>query len=202
MNNVSVIAIFGETGESAEPPSCRIPWNNKARLFALKVLKEIKHDNWEFTILLCDDKKITELNNQYRNINKPTDILTFKIDESKEQFPALPSEQDKKTSFYNPGDIVISLDTLKENSLYFKVPEDEELRRLIIHGILHLDGMDHTAKLPPRNKAIKTAEPMLELQEKILNKLDNIRIISDNSGEASSAASRGISSAASRGGKK
>jgi len=199
MNNVSV-AIFSEAsgGDCAEPPSYAVPWNNKARLFALKVLKEIKHDNWEFSILFCDDKKIKELNYQFRNINEPTDILTFKIDDPSIQFPI----HDNKAALYNPGDIVISLDTLKENSLYFNVPADEELRRLIIHGILHLDGMDHAAKLPARNKANNTNEPMLELQEKILNKLKDIRIISGISGETSSEASRGNSSAASRGGKK
>jgi probable rRNA maturation factor len=67
-----------------------------------------------------------------------------------------------------PGDIVISLDTLRENARYFQIPEDEELRRLIIHGILHLDGMDHNST--------SATEPMLVLQEEILSNLKDERI--------------------------
>ncbi|MCL2276306.1 MAG: rRNA maturation RNase YbeY [Treponema sp.] len=186
MNSVTVKNMCDIPADSGRAVS----WNNNARLFALKVLKEIKHNNWEFTLLFCDDKKIAELNNQYRNKNEPTDILTFKIDESKGFFPA----RDNNASFYNPGDIVISLDTLKENASFYNVPLDEELRRLIIHGILHLDGMNH--------KTNNKNEPMLEFQETILGRLGNEKIIIDAAlsatlSAASSAASRGTSSAAS-----
>ena len=165
-------------------------WTNEAGVFASKVMNELKRDNWELSILFCDDKKITELNSQYRSKNEPTDILSFRLDE--------PPYAGKNDSTVYPGDIIISLDTLRENSLYFNVGQDEELRRLIIHGILHLDGMDHATN--DKN------EPMLTLQEKILDKFKNDYIIPDTSSEASrgssSAAPRGISSAASRGGKK
>jgi len=135
-------------------------WSAKTCNFALKVLEEIKRDNWELSILFCDDKTIKKLNFQYRNKNEPTDILSFNLGET---------VQDGKKTVYLPGDIVISLDTLRENATFFKTSEDEELRRLIIHGILHLDGMDH--------KTIKSDEPMLVLQEDILNKLKSEQII-------------------------
>jgi probable rRNA maturation factor len=64
---------------------------------------------------------------------------------------------------YTAGDIVISLETLEENARYFNTTEDEELRRLLIHGILHLNGMDHETN--------DKTEPMLELQEAILTRL-------------------------------
>ena len=67
------------------------------------------------------------------------------------------------------GDIAISLDTLRENAGRFRISEDEELRRLLIHGILHLDGMEH-----PTNRE---TEPMLQLQENILTKLSAGHII-------------------------
>jgi probable rRNA maturation factor len=144
MNNVTVNA------EEYPLP----PWSGGMCCFALKVLEEIKRDNWELSVLLCGDKKITELNAQYRNKNEPTDILSF----------SLGSEiQDGNKTVYLPGDIVISLDTLRENAGYFKTTEDEELRRLVIHGILHLDGMDHGT--------LDKEEPMLALQEEILDKL-------------------------------
>jgi probable rRNA maturation factor len=135
-------------------------WSNSMSEFALKVLDELKRDNWELSILLCNDKTITELNNRYRGKNEPTDVLTFNLGET--------IQNGKKTT-YLPGDIVISLDTLGENSRYFQIPPDEELRRLIIHGILHLDGMEHETNNPD--------EPMLRVQEEILDKFGNEHII-------------------------
>ena len=135
-------------------------WSDSARGFALKVLDEIKRGNWELSILLCENKTITALNSRYRNIAEPTDILSFNLGET---------VQEGKNSVYLPGDIAISLETLAENARYFQISEDEELRRLLIHGILHLDGMDH--------KTTDTDEPMLVLQEDILNRLKDERII-------------------------
>jgi len=135
-------------------------WSTEASGFALKVLDEIKRDNWELSILFCGDKTMTALNSRYRNIAEPTDILSFNLGET---------IQDGEKTVYLPGDIAISLETLAENAKYFKIPVDEELRRLLIHGILHLDGMDH--------KTTDNSEPMLVLQEEILNRLKNEKII-------------------------
>ena len=135
-------------------------WNKKMCEYAEKVLGEIKHDNWELSILLCTDKKIAELNAKYRNKNEPTDILTFNLGET--------IQENGKTT-YLPGDIIISLETLRENAVYFQTSQDEELRRLLIHGILHLDGMEHETN--------DDCEPMLVLQEEILKKLMNEHII-------------------------
>ena len=150
MNNVTINA------DGIPVPS----WSGNACSFAMKILNEIKRDNWELSILFCGDKTITTLNSQYRNKNEPTDILSFNLGET--------IEEDGKT-VYLPGDIVISLETLRENAKYFQTPEDEELRRLLIHGILHLDGMDHDT--------IDKDEPMLVLQEEILTRLKNEYII-------------------------
>jgi len=149
---------------------CPLPsWSGDMCRFAVKVMEELKCENWELSILLCGDKTITQLNAQYRNKNEPTDILSFNLGETVQ-------EDDK--SVYLPGDIVISLDTLRENAKYYNISEDEELRRLIIHGILHLNGMNHETN--------EQSEPMLILQEEILRKLENKRIISlksENGGE-------------------
>jgi len=134
-------------------------WSSSMCCYALKVLEEIKRDNWELSILLCGDKTITALNSQYRNKNEPTDILSFNLGDT---------VQDGGKTVYLPGDLVISLDTLRENAQYFDVNEDEELRRLLIHGILHLDGMDH--------ETTGKEEPMLAFQEEILNRLKDEHI--------------------------
>jgi probable rRNA maturation factor len=136
-------------------------WSGAMCGFALKVLDEIKCDNWELSVLLCGDKFITALNSQYRGRQEATDILSFSMNAE---------TRDNDGGYFLPGDIAISLDTLRENARYFQTTEDEELRRLLIHGILHLDGMDH--------ETTDQEEPMLAMQEEILNKLGNERIIS------------------------
>ena len=135
-------------------------WSGAICNFAMKVLEKINRDNWELSILLCGNETITELNSRYRNKPEPTDILSFNLGAQM---------QDGDKPVYLPGDIVISLETMGENAEYFQISPDEELRRLIIHGILHLDGMDH--------KTNEKNEPMLVLQEEILNKLGSEYII-------------------------
>ena len=130
-------------------------WAEKASGFALKVLDEIKRDNWELSILFCGDKTIKRLNSKFRNKNEPTDILSFNLGET--------VQIDGKTTFL-PGDIVISLKSMQKNAKIFEISENEELQRLIIHGILHLDGMNHETN--------NGNEPMLTLQEELLVLLD------------------------------
>jgi probable rRNA maturation factor len=137
-------------------------WNKALKHYVRAVLAEIEKDSWDLSIMLCGDATIAELNSRYRGKNEPTDILSFA--QNGEQFP----EGGRRL----PGDIVISLETLKKNALSFGVSEDEELRRLLIHGILHLDGMDHGSN--------RGSEPMLVLQERILKKLSGKQIMGRN----------------------
>jgi probable rRNA maturation factor len=127
------------------------PWTDAVYRYALKVLEKLGKDNWDLSILFCNDAYIQSLNARYRRKNEATDVLSFNLGEN--------AAGEGETRFL-PGDIVISLESLRENARYFAAPEDEELRRLLIHGILHLNGMDHETN--------ETTEPMLRLQEKIL----------------------------------
>ena len=131
-------------------------WSKKAKTFIIKVLKYMKKDCWDLSVLFCGNNRIRSLNAQYRNKDEATDILTFNLGVTEH-------------GRYIPGDIVISLPTMEENAAYFAVLPDEELRRLLIHGLLHLDGMDHETN--------EQAEPMLKLQEKILADLTGERIL-------------------------
>jgi probable rRNA maturation factor len=140
--------------EGVEPP----PWRDRAVSFINKVLVLLGLDNWELSVLFCGNRSIQNLNNRYRGLNEPTDVLSFPLGE-------------KAGNSYLPGDIVISLEALEENARCFKVSSDEELRRLLIHGILHLDGMDHASNAPE--------EPMLEKQEGILRELGAEHIMSE-----------------------
>lgn len=83
----------------------------------------------------CSDEYIQYLNKTYRNIDNPTDVLSF---ENGEKY----TDEDNVV-WLQAGDIAISVDTLPKNSEYFAVSQNEELKRLIIHGILHLNGYDH-----------------------------------------------------------
>jgi probable rRNA maturation factor len=136
------------------------PWKTRARKFILKVLKVLDRDGWDLSVLFCGNGYIKSLNARYRNKNEATDVLSFALGET--------AETEKGPRFL-PGDIVISLETLDENAGYFGVSGDEELRRLLVHGILHLNGMDHATNKP--------GEPMLRLQEKILAQLAGERIL-------------------------
>ncbi|GHV77913.1 endoribonuclease YbeY [Spirochaetia bacterium] len=124
--------------------------------FILKVLDRLGKDRWDLSVLFCNNAYIKALNSRFRSIDEPTDVLSFALG------TGYTDETTGETRFL-PGDIIISLETLAENARYFQVPEDEELRRLLIHGILHLDGMDHETN--------EGFEPMLKLQEEILAEL-------------------------------
>jgi len=80
----------------------------------------------EISYIFCSDKKILEVNRQYLQHDYYTDIITFDYTE------------ENKIS----GDLFISLDTVKSNSISFGTSYKEELHRTIIHGILHLCGID------------------------------------------------------------
>ena len=129
--------------------------------FALSVLEHLKKENWDIYLHFCLDSFIQELNKTYRNIDSPTDVLSFEMGEYYE------NENEEKR--YVAGDIVISLDSLKKNATNFSVSENEELKRLIIHAILHLSGMDHSDNAKD--------QPMLILQEDILKLFSSIEII-------------------------
>ncbi|MDO4196031.1 MAG: rRNA maturation RNase YbeY [Prevotellaceae bacterium] len=93
----------------------------------------------EVGYLFCDDEKILEVNNEYLGHNYYTDIITFDYDED---------------DIIN-GDLVISLDTVRTNAEQFGKTYEEELHRVIIHGILHLCGINDKG---PGEREIMEAE--------------------------------------------
>jgi probable rRNA maturation factor len=137
-------------------------WAAAAEAYALRVLEKLGKDRWDLSVLFCGDRRIRALNAQYRRKDEATDVLSFELGET--------LAGDGREDRFLPGDIVISLESLRENARYFEISEDEELRRLLIHGILHLNGMDHESN--------ERTEPMLELQEKILADLAGSSILS------------------------
>ena len=81
--------------------------------------------------IFCSDSYLLKINKEHLNHNTFTDIITFNYNVDK----------------LIAGDIFISIDRIKENSSSLKVPFDTELKRVIIHGVLHLIGYnDKTAE--------------------------------------------------------
>lgn len=91
--------------------------------------------NPELSILLTDDAQIHELNRTWRNKDRPTDVLSF---------PQLEKHEiDRRQSGLMLGDVVVSLDTAAAQAQRAGISLEAELRRLLVHGILHLLGHDH-----------------------------------------------------------
>ena len=103
-------------------------------------------------VIIVDNKKIHELNKTYRNIDRETDVISFALEDDD-------SIKDSKIRVL--GDIYISIDKAKSQSVEYGHSLKRELCFLTTHGFLHLLGYDHMKK--------EDEEIMFSLQEKILN---------------------------------
>ena len=102
------------------------------------ILKDKKQNTATISIILTNDKKLLELKNQYFKQDLLTDVITFNLEEDGEPID---------------GEIYISLNRVSENSREFKQDVGRELKRVIIHGCLHLLGYDDQT---PEGKKIMT----------------------------------------------
>lgn len=148
--------IFVSVEEGLSEPE----WLEKIEPFMQKIMEKTGYDQEEISVMFCTDGFIQELNRNYRKIDAPTDVLSF---ESGEEY------SDEEGEWFSAGDIVISLDTLPENAEYFEVDKNAELKRLLVHGLLHLNGMDHGEE--HIEKGVAPSCEMLVLQEKVLSEL-------------------------------
>lgn len=129
------------------------PFFNSALSIAIQHLN-INDKKVEVGLHLVVPERSRELNNQYRQKDKPTDVLSFPLEEhSLETYGILPL-----------GDIFICLDVARAQAEEFNIPLKEELARLTVHGFLHLMGHDHE-----RSEADE--KEMIELQEKIVKEI-------------------------------
>ena len=112
----------------------------------------------DIAYIFCNDEKILEVNRQYLQHDYYTDIITFDYTE------------DDIIS----GDLFISLDTVRSNSEEQNTSYDEELHRVIIHGILHLCGINDKAPgereimEAAENKALKMRVGVKEVRSRVL----------------------------------
>jgi probable rRNA maturation factor len=127
--------------------------------FALQVLGRLRLDNWQMGILVTDDRGIREYNRQWRHIDSPTDVLSF-VQEEGDAIPRVPGMP------IEAGDVIISVESIERNAAALGHSFSEELRRAVVHGILHLNGMDHPGD--------DYEGEMLKLQEELLAETGSI----------------------------
>ncbi len=139
----------------------------EVKKFADSLLKVLKLENLELSLVFTDDKTIRQLNREWRGKDKPTDVLSFPQD-----FPEMDLECNKEPAeVLNEvirnckgckilGDIVISLDTAQKQAKDFDWSFENELKRLVLHGMVHLLGFDHE-KSPIDEKKFREIENFL-----------------------------------------
>lgn len=110
-------------------------WRAAAAGFCREALAAAGIDGWDLSVLLASDAVVRGLNARYRGKDRATDVLSF----SQLEGARLAGHGGRRPA----GDLVISLETMRRNAREHGVGEREELARLIVHGILHLAGMDH-----------------------------------------------------------
>lgn len=106
-----------------------LPHKNAVRKWLKSIIIYEQHSLFQLNYIFCSDTFILEINNKYLNHNYFTDVITF--------------NNSCKLNFIE-GDIFISIDRIKENSTIFQ-SSDNELFRVMVHGLLHLFGYnDHS----------------------------------------------------------
>lgn len=115
-------------------------------------LKDRDFETVSFDIILCDDKIIHDINRDYRNIDSPTDVITFAV------FADSPETEkfilDKEI---NLGEIIISFETVARQAKENSNSDKKELYTVAAHGILHLLGFDHQTE-DDYNFVVKTQD--------------------------------------------
>lgn len=109
---------------SSQNGSFELSEQKKVQLWVSNVIKQRRMSVGNINYLFCDDEYLLSVNQKYLQHDTYTDIITF----------------DYVSGGLISGDILISIDRVGENARLFDVPFEQELRRVIIHGVLHLLG--------------------------------------------------------------
>jgi len=135
----------------------------------------------ELSLSLVRDAEIRRLNRSYRGKDRPTDVLSFSLREG--EFGGLASAL---------GDVVISLETAKRQGRQNRLTLEQEVDRLLVHGILHLAGYDHEASPAEERRMKRKEREMLRriaewcMQEETASKRRSKRVEAAEKGSACS----------------
>lgn len=134
---VSVIA-------RARHPECDTA---RVRRDARALLRALDEAGSELTVLLVGDEAMRDLNRRHRAKDRPTDVLAFAMREG----PRTAGDEDRL------GDVVISVDTAARQARRRRKSAGDEVRTLLIHGVLHLLGYDHE-RSPTQARRMRSKE--------------------------------------------
>lgn len=126
----------------------------------MSLLDLLRLDDVEISLYLVGDRRMRQLNKLYRGIDKTTDVLSFPQTEG---FKPLAFSLQP----YILGDIVLNLDQIKRQAIENHVSFKDELRFMLIHGLLHLLGYDH-------EKDRESAKKMRKKERTLLNALKKL----------------------------
>ena len=125
---------------------------DRTKIVAHFVLDTMGAEGAELSIVFVSDRRITQLNRNYLSRNRPTDVLSF-------------SQTEGEGGQVNPlilGDVVISTETAAAQAEERGNPFHEELDILLVHGILHLLGYEHTLAEDEAKRMIRTEKQLLK----------------------------------------
>ena len=152
------IAIFDET-ERVNDEHLKL-----IETIIIAAAKELKlKDNFEVSVTVVDNERIHEINREYRSIDRPTDVISFAIEDNDEEDFEIFFDEMMEEDLELPrllGDLFISIDKAKEQANEFGHSFERELGFLTVHGFLHLNGYDHQTD--------EEEQEMSALQDKIL----------------------------------
>ena len=136
---------------SAPRRSARVPAFDRRllRRRAGAVLREAAEAEVELSVALVSDPEIAVLNERYRDVAGPTDVLSFSLVEG--------DHADRRGRML--GDVVIAIGTASRQAKRARHSLDDELARLLIHGVLHLLGHDHAQ--PAETRRMRSEERRL-----------------------------------------
>ena len=147
MNDYKIIDEYG----------CKIDYNYLNKIID-KTLEMEGVSASNFSIVFIDDEKMHELNKTYRGIDRTTDVLSFAF-------------EDNNKLCYNIrqlGEIFVSIPKMQAQASEYGHSETRELAFLVVHGLLHLLGYDHT-------KGEAEEKEMFEKQELVLNEFEETK---------------------------
>ena len=123
--------------------------------------EKLQNSKLYVNVILTNPKNIKEINTKFRNIEKETDVLSFPMFE-KEEIKELENENQDIL-----GDIVISIEKVKEQAIEYEHSFERELAYMAVHGFYHLMGYDHMEE--------NDKKEMRENEENILKKLNILK---------------------------
>ncbi len=122
-----------------------------------RILSLLEQTKAELSIMFVGDRRMKQLNTQYRNIRKTTDVLSFES-----SIPFTPDDADNVL-----GDIVISVPKAEAQAKEYGSGFYDEITRLLIHGTLHLLGYDHEQTEYKARKMRKKEEELIDAIKKV-----------------------------------